>query len=72
MRRLAQVLAIEPWRGLPLKPLRQLSVADYLLCASPCGQWIASGDKDGQVRLWCARTGQLLRRFGFGGAAGSK
>ena len=116
-----QVLArtAEPWRGLPLTPLRQLSVADYLLCTSPCGLWVASGDKDGQVRtmrmpcmchacavhvptapaaapavaaaasllrprlralapphrpappqvrLWCARTGVLLRRFGFGGS----
>jgi len=58
----------KPWRGLPLTPLRQLSVADYLLCTSPCGLWVASGDKDGQVRLWCARTGALLRRFGFGGS----
>ena len=40
-----QVLAraAEPWRGLPLTPLRQLSVADYLLCTSPCGLWVASG-----------------------------
>jgi len=40
-----QVLAraAEPWRGLPLTPLRQLSVADYLLCVSPCGLWVASG-----------------------------
>ena len=43
--RTRQVLAraAEPWRGLPLTPLRQLSVADYLLCVSPCGLWVASG-----------------------------
>ena len=50
------------------KPLRQLTVNDFLLATSPCGQWVASGDKDGQLRLWCARSGALLHRFGFGGS----
>ena len=50
------------------RPLRQLTVNDFLLATSPCGQWVASGDKDGQVRLWCARSGALLHRFGFGGS----
>lgn len=33
------------------------------LCFSPDGQWLASGDAEGQVKLWQTATGQLYRSW---------
>jgi WD40 repeat protein len=35
---------------------------------SPNGRWIASGSLDGQVRLWDARTGKLIKPLKYGEA----
>ncbi|GER39853.1 ribosome biogenesis protein BOP1 homolog [Striga asiatica] len=36
------------------------------ICTEPTGQWIASGSKDGTVRIWEVETGRCLRTWDFG------
>jgi WD40 repeat protein len=50
-------------RSKGLGPLRH-DAAVRGLAVSPNGELIASGSQDGIIKLWHARTGQELRRFG--------
>ena len=49
--------------------LCQHQARDFLMCACAASGLVFSGDKEAQLRVWCARTGELLARVGFSGAA---
>lgn len=46
-----------------LSTLRGHKADVYSVTFSSDGQWLASGGKDGTVRLWNVRTGELVRAF---------
>jgi len=56
--RAAQLMGLQPWGGLAT-----------VVVFSPDGRQIAAGDEGGQVRLWDALDGALLRGYGEPGAA---
>ena len=49
--------------------LCQHQARDFMMCACAASGLVFSGDKEAQLRVWCARTGELLARVGFSGAA---
>jgi hypothetical protein len=49
-------------------PLVQFSAHDFLLSANPASGLVYSGDKDGQLRVWGAHSGDLLARIPVAGA----
>ena len=50
-------------------PLRQHSARDFMITCCPVSSLVFSGDREGMLRVWCARSGQLLSRVPFPGAA---
>lgn len=32
---------------------------------SPCGNFLASGDEEGNVVVWCTKTTKILRKYKF-------
>lgn len=51
-----------------LVPVAQFSAHDFLLSACPSAGRVYSGDKDGQLRVWGAHSGDLLARIPVAGA----
>ena len=49
--------------------LKQHSARDYMLAACPASGLVYSGDKEGAIRVWDARTGRLRARVAFPGAS---
>ena len=48
--------------------LRQHQARDFMITCCSATARVFSGDKEGQLRVWCARTGEQLARVGFPGS----